>query len=355
MCRHEIITHACGHKEDTGFFCDQAQHYGPHFNKVGCSDYTIGPERQYSTQCGKQRGFYCAQTQDGVIIDKVKEAMDTSVAQFSLKKSELQEIVLACSNYHQEAQARGIPVENLQNVSGYRNLTEQRSEVVNSCTITRNRIFYLNTILNHAWKHHAQLAPGVGDHTVWTRRTFDFANTIFPINMLQPIRHLLPGWGPNATLSTNLQQMNAPGQYQRLQMNALGQHPGLQMNTPGQHSGSLQTSNPDQYQSPLPTNAQETTTAADSGMQPPRQAKRPKLSLSTTPLKQKNVPEQESPAIRGIIRGYTPEGETFMEKCVRYKGQLTVEHNKNVAEAMANAGYDVAANGVRPAPKKGRE
>jgi hypothetical protein len=129
----------------------------------------------------------------------------------------------------------------------------------------------------------------------------------------------------------------------------------LQMNTPGQHSGSLQTSNPDQYQSPLPTNAQETTTAADSGMQPPRQAKRPKLSLSTTPLKKKNIPEQESPAIRGIIRGYTPKGETFMEKCVRYKGQLTVEHNKNVAEAMANAGYDVAANGVRPAPKKGRE
>jgi hypothetical protein len=344
MCRHEIITYACGHKEDIGFFCDQAQHYGPHFNKAGCSNYTHGPGTQYTIQCGKQRGFYCAHTQDGVVIDTIKEAMDNSMAQLNLKKSELQEIVLAGSNYHQEARARGIPVKDLKNVSDYRNLTAQRSEVVNSCTITRNRMFFFNTLLNHAWNNKDQLAPGVGNNTVWTRRTFNFANTIFPINMLQPIRHLLPGWAPNPTASTNLPAMNTFSQHRGLQMNALGQHP-----------DPPQTNTPDQYQGQLPVNGQETTSNADSEIQPPKQAKRPKLSLSTTPLKQKqkNVTEQASPAYPGIVRGYTPEGETFMAKAVRYREQLGAAHNNHVAEEMAKAGYDVANNGVRPAAKQG--
>jgi hypothetical protein len=355
MCRHEIITYACGHKEDIGFFCEQAQHYGPHFNKTACSNYTHGPGTQYDIQCGKQRGFYCSHTQDGVIIDKIKDAMERSMAQLDMKRAELQDIVLAGSNYHQEAKARGVSVEQLANVSDYRILTAQRSEIVNSCTITRNRIFFFNTLLNHAWNEKNRLAPGVGGHTDWNRQTFDFANTIFPIDMLRPIGHLLPGWAPNPTASTNRPPMNTFGQHQGLQMNALGQHHGLQMNTPSQHAGPLQMNTPDQYQGQLRMNAQERTTDADSEMQPPKQSKRPKLSLSTTPLKQqqKNVTGRESPTHPGIVRGYSPEGETFMDKAVRYREQLGAAHNNHVAEEMTKAGYDVANNGVRPAPKQG--
>jgi hypothetical protein len=322
MCRHETATYACGHKEDLGFFCELAQSYGPLFNKAACHNYSHGPERvDPFNQCGKQNGFYCARSQDGVVIDKTRDAMKTAHAQFNIKKTEFQSIALTCTNYLQEAKARDLSTEALAKVPLYRDLEQKRQLLGRQCTILRNRAIYFNSLINHAFRNRNLLAPGVCHHPEWDHISFDFAHSIFPLDMLQPIRHMLPGQIPPL-------------------MPLVGQH-------------SQNTMNQDQHQRQMTGNE----TPADPGSAAPashvRPTQRPKLKVNITPTKQTTVTEQGSPISSDIIRGNTPEGEDRMTKAARYRAQLSVTHRKSVSDAMEEAGYDVQTHGIRPPGRQG--
>ena len=325
MCRHETATYACGHKEDLGFFCDYAQLYGPFFNKAACPNYSHGPETvDYNNQCGKEKGFYCAKSQDGVVVDKAKGAMLTARAQFDIKKTGFEHITLRCTNYLQEAKTRGLPAEELAKVPDYRNLVQQRQTLGQQSTILRNRIIYFNSLINHAFRERDRLLPGMCLKPEWDCSGFDFAHSIFPPDMLQPIRHTLPGQAPS---------LMTPG----------GSHPQNAANA---------------YQDPTHRTDDETHATLGSSAPPAPQVKstrRPKLNVTTTPKKQTTVTDEGSPMSSDIIRGNTPEGEGRMTKALRYREQLTDTRKKAVTDAMVLAGHSGWTPGTRPHGRSSRK
>jgi hypothetical protein len=323
MCRHETATFACGHKEDLGFFCDRAQSYGPLFNKVNCPNYSHGAEKvEPFNQCGKHGGFYCARSQDGVVIDKIKDGQNTANAQFNIKRTEFQPIALQCSNYLQEAKTRGMPTEELAKVPRYRELEQRRQLLGSQCTVLRNRSAFFNNLFNYAFEFRARLAPGVCHHPEWDFVSFDFVHSIFTFDQLRPIRHLIPGQGlPPVT--------------------PVGPHP---QNTMNQHQDQSQSINNEMLAGPDPQ------------APPAPQAKstqRPKLKVTITPKKQITITEAGSPLNSDPVRGNTPEGEDMMSKAARFRAQLTGSCQKVVTDAMNGAGYDVETYGIRP-PVRGK-
>lgn len=323
MCRHETATYACGHKEDLGFFCDYAQSYGPLFNKVNCPNYSHGAEKfDPFKQCGKLRGFYCARSQDGVVIDKAKDAQNTANSQLSIKTSQFQLVALKCSNYLQEAKTRGMSTEELAKVPLYCKLEQARELLGTQCTILRNRSIYFNNLLNYAFRNCNMLAPGVCHHPEWDLVSFDFFHSIFSPNMLQPIRHLLPGQALPPTTPVGPHVQNTMNQYQH----------------------QLQSVN------------DETFTAPGPQAPPAPQAKstqRPKLKVTITPTKPITVTEEGSPLTSELVRGNTPEGEDMKARAARYRAQLTGLQQKVVSVAMTGAGYDVETHGIRPPGRHG--
>jgi hypothetical protein len=343
MCRHETATYACGHKQDLGFFCEYAQPYGPLFNKVNCPNYSHGAEKlDPINQCGKQRGFYCARSQDGVVIDKAKDAQDTATAQCNIKKSELQRIALSCSNYLQEAKMRDVPTEEPVKVPRYCELEQQRQLIGSQCTILRNRAIYFQNLLNYAFANRDRLAPGVCHYPEWDLVSFDFAYSIFSPIMLQPVRHLLPGQIPlpMKPAGPNLQD-------------AINQYPG-QIPPPTTPAGPQPRDTRNQCPGQLQSTNNETLVGPSPGAPPAPQAKsvqRPKLRVKTTPSKQTIVTEEGSPMSSELIRGNSPEGEDPMAKAARYRAQLTDSRKKVVTGAMIGAGYEIGINGIRPPGK----
>ena len=325
MCRHETATYACGHKEDLGFFCDYAKSYGPLFNKVNCPNYSHGAEKiDHFNQCGKQRGFYCARSQDGAVIDRVNNARETARGQLSTKQAQFQHITLTCSNYLQEAKTRSMPAEELNKNPAYSKFEQQRQLLGRQCTVLRNRIIYFNSVLNHALSNRHLLAPGVCHHPEWDFVSFDFAHSVFPPNLLQPILHTLPGQRPPLMAPAGLSADPYP------------------QNTMNQHQNPLPSFNSNVLAdpSPAPTVPQV------------KSAQRPKLKVTITPTKQTTVTEEGSPISSDIIRGDTPEGETPMARAVRYRAQLNETRTQHVTDAMARAGYDVENHGIRPPPAR---
>ncbi|GAB7335214.1 hypothetical protein MBLNU13_g07634t1 [Cladosporium sp. NU13] len=344
MCRHETATYACGHKQDLGFFCDYAKSYGPLFNKVNCPNYSHGAEKfDTFNQCGKQRGFYCAKSQDGVVIDKAKDAQSTANFQLNIKKSEFQRIALSCSNYLQEAKMREVPNEELVKLPHYCKLEQQRQLVGSHCTILRNRSIYFQNLLNYAFGKRNMLAPGVCHYPEWDLVSFDFDHSIFSLSMLQPIRHLLPCLIPPPMTPAGPHIQNTMNQYP-------GQVP-PSMTPSGSHSQNTTTQYPGQVES---TN-NEALVGPSPGATPAPQAKsvqRPKLKVKTMPTKQTIVTEEGSPMSSEIVRGKSPEGEDMMAKAARYRAQLTDSRKKVVTGAMIGAGYDLGSNGIRPPAKQ---
>lgn len=323
MCRHETATHACGHKEDLGFFCEYAQPYGPLFNKVNCPNYSHGAEKfDPFNQCGKQGGFYCSRSQDGVVIDRAKDTQNTTRAQLDIKKTEFERITLIRTNYLQEAKMRGMPTEELVKVPNYCKLEQQHQLLGRHCTILRNRIIYFNNMFNHAFGHRNLLAPGVCHHPEWDLVSFDFAHSIFPPDLLQPIRHLLPGQIPPPMTPVGPHLQNSMNQYQ----------------DQSQSFNNQMLAGPDHEASPVPQ---------------VKSVQRPKLKVKITPTKQITVTEEGSPMSSEIARGHTPEGEDPMARAARYRAQLTGSRQKVVREAMVDAGYDVDSHGIRPPGRHG--
>lgn len=320
MCRHEVIIHACGHKEDIGYFCDTANSFGPLYRKIDCFYYSHGPERQYFSLCGKEGGFYCARTQDGVIIDGAKRGLGDAQVQLDLKMAEFERVVVAGSNYLAEAKMRGLSTEELEDLPGYRESQQQRQKVGEQCTILRNRHTYLNTLINHAWRNRERLQVGSHYLPPWDLTKFDFAHSVFTESLLQPIRRHLPGQNPGPIPPTELRV----------------------------------NSTPDQHSSPPQATPNRVSINAGSAMQPPtqtRSAPRTRSKLSTAPVEQANATTQTPSINPNIIRGLTPEGETKMEKALRYRSQLEAANKKAMAEAMTQAGYDVQTQPVRLPPK----
>lgn len=326
MCRHETATYACGHKQDIGFFCEHAQSYGALFNKVNCPNYSHGAEKlDQFNQCGKQGGFYCARSQDGVVIDKAKHAQNTANGQFNIRKNEFQHIALKCTNYLQEAKARGVPPEELAKHPIYSKLDRQRQLLGGHCTVLRNRAIYFSNLLNHAFGNRNLLAPGVCRHPEWDPVSFDFDRSIFSPGLLKPILHLLPGQG--APL------MAPAGPYLP---NIMNQYPDQTQN-----SSNEMLSGPGPEAPPVPQ---------------VKSTQRPKLKVTTTPIKQMIVTEEGSPMSSELIRGHTPAGEDMMARAARYRAQLTESQKKVVSDAMVDAGYDVESHGIRPPPgRQGRK
>lgn len=329
MCRHETATYACGHREDRGFFCEFAQSYGPFFNKAACPNYSHGAEIVDAiNQCGAQKGFYCAHSQDGVVVDKAKDAMDTARDQFNMKKSEFERIALSCSNYLQEAKTRGLSNEALSKNPQYRVLEQKRQQLGRQCTVLRNRALYFNNLLNHALRNRHLLAPGVCHHPEWDRITFDFAHSIFPVDLLQPILHTLPGQTP-APLQAPVPITPVGARFR----NAVNQSHSLP------HLINTEVNASPDLGSPLIPQA--------------KSMQRPKLMVTITPTKQTTVTEQGSPMSSNIIRGHTPEGEDRKAKAARYREQLTASHKNVMDDRMTKAGYNVKAHGIKPPEKDG--
>lgn len=345
MCRHETVTYACGHKQDLGFFCGYAKSYGPLFNKVHCPNYSHGAEKlEPFNQCGKQGGFYCARSQDGVVIDKAKDAQNTANLQLSIKKSEFQRIALSCSNYLQEAKIREVPAEELVKLPQYCKLEQQRQLVGGHCTILRNRSVYFQNMLNYAFGKRDSLAPGVCHYPEWDLASFDFDHSIFSSSMLQPIRHLLPCQIPPPVTTVGPHLQNTTNQYPDQvppPMTPAGPQPS---NTMNQYQGQSQSISNQTLSGPVPE-------------APPvlqvKSVQRPKLKVKITPTKQTIVTEEGSPMSSVLIRGNSPEGEDVMAKAARYRAQLTDSRKKVVIGAMIGAGYDVGSHGIRPPGKHG--
>lgn len=345
MCRHETATYACGHKQDLGFFCDYAKSYGPLFNKVHCPNYSHGAEKfDQFNQCGKQRGFYCARSQDGVVIDKAKDAQNTANFQLNIKKSEFQRIALSCSNYLQEAKMREMPTEELVKLPNYCKLEQQRQLVGGHCTILRNRSIYFQNLINYAFGKRDSLAPGVCHYPEWDLVSFDFDHSIFSPSMLQPIRHLMPCQIPPPVTPAGPHLQNNMNQYPSQAPPPMTPAGPNSLNTMDQYPGHLQSTN------------NETLAGPALGAPPAPQAKsmqRPKLKVTITPTKQTIVTEEGSPMSSELIRGNTPEGENMMARAARYRAQLTGSRKKVVIGAMIGAGYDVGSQGIRPPGKHG--
>jgi hypothetical protein len=325
MCRHETATYACGHKQDLGFFCDYAQSYGPFFNKVDCPNYSHGAEKlDQINQCGKLGGFYCARSQDGVVVDKAKDAQNTANAQLNIKTSQFQHIALKCTNYLQEAKMRGMSNEELAKVPHYCKLEQARELLGTQCTILRNRSIFFNNVLNHAFRNRNLLAPGVCHYPEWDLVSFDFVHSIFTPNMLQPIRHLLPGHALPPTTHAGPHVQNTMNQYQ----------------------DQLQSVNDETFTTPVPQAPPEPQT---------KSTQRPKLKvkIAPTPTKQITVTEEGSPLSSELVRGSTPEGEDVKARAARYRAQLTGSQQKVVSVAMTGAGYDVETHGIRPPGRHG--
>jgi hypothetical protein len=337
MCRHEYASYACGHHRDLGHFCSNAQSAALP-SKVHCTQYVPLPEMHYSTQCGRRNGFYCGETQDGRLIDTFQDAMDRMKIEAAMRKSEAESSKLQCANCVSEAKTRGVPTEDLQTLPTYVMLKQRHDAAMVRYTVLCGKYKVLLPIVDYAHKNRNLLEPGVRYQPFWNGTSFDFKNTIFPMQLLQPIFHILPGYNPAQTPQTI---------------------------PPGGTAVNLQ-------QDSYVTNNMSTGSGLDSEPAVGHKSapsQRPKLTVSTTSnqpvfIRQVvSVTEQGSPVshskvrpkVMTPIRGETPEGEAHTEKAVRYLKQLEVEGEKYVAKAMTDAGYDVARYGIRPLPKMGRK
>ena len=327
MCRHEVVYYGCGHQKDLGFFCDNAQFYGPLFIKAGCPNYTYGESKnEPHQQCGEQGHFYCAQKQDGVVIDKAREALDVAEFHFKETKSKFEDIALKHASFVSQAELKGVSSEDLPKLAAYRELQQQHRYLGWQYGVAHNRVFYLNTIINHAWNSRERLEVGAGYQPIWDGIRFDFPNSIFPPDILNPIKNQLPGFASKAPASA----AGIPfvrGSYQRHDLT-----PATITHT---NASTIQ-----QFQSPLQARSSQRAKAAQ-------------LVGSTKPTG--ITTQHSSPMDPALFRGNSPEGEDKMAKAVRIRDELAARRSKIVSDAMTDIGYDVKNNGLRPMPKVGRK
>ena len=158
---------------------------------------------------------------------------------------------------------------------------------------------------------------------LWDGTSFDFDASIFPLQLLEPIKRQIPAQFP---------EPNAPGP-----------------------TSAATVVNHQQQQQHL-QEGMGFPPIANFGMtvQPPHQRRPTQQQIgSTTPKRQTDVASQSSPVGEDLVRGDTPEGETREEKAVRYRDQLKSAAARKMADSMSKQGYDVQKYGVSPALKVG--
>lgn len=320
MCRHEVRTFGCGHSEDLGFFCDYSEGHGPFFNKAACPNYTYGDSKhEPNSQCGRQGNFYCARKQDGVVIDKARDALDVAEAHFNETKSKYEAVAVKHAMFLSEADLRGVSREDLPKYAAYRDHEKQRKYVKFQYTVAHNRVCYLNAIINHAWKNRGRLGLGVGHQPFWDGIHFDFSNSIFPSNILGPIKNQLPGFSSMMPASI--------------------------------------VDGPSRNRDPLPTASAHAKANIAQQFHSPLQARSMQQAKAAQPTGPSNNTESMAPHSSStsqlFLRGNSPEGEDKMAKAIRIRDELAARRNKIVSDAMADIGYDVENNGLRPSPRGG--
>ena len=326
MCRVEYTFFTCGHTDDNSVDCELAQSYGPFFNRTGCVNYNLGGSTHSQLQCGKLLGFYCAKTQNGMIIEKCRDALQRLEVTFLDKNAEKHRLCASWESYRSEKSARGHSLDSLASIPTYRNIDQQREQLIRECNGLEHRRQYLNTLIAHAYRNRHLLATSLFQ-PLWDGTSFDFDASIFPPHLLEPIRRQIPtpfsmAIAPVATNVANTTNQ----QYHRQQ----------QQQFPQQGMVFPPIANPSISAPPL---QQTRLTQQQMG--------------SVTPKRQRAVTNERSPIGEDIIRGHTPEGETMEEKAVRYRDQLKAAAAQKTADSMSKQGYDVQQYGISPAPKIG--
>jgi hypothetical protein len=313
MCRVEYKLFTCGHTEDHSVNCELAQSFGPFFNRTGCVNYDFNYNHA-QTQCGTVMGFYCAKTQNGTIIEKAREALQRLGPLFQEKDEEKKHICAAWETYRSETTARGQSLDSLVANPTYRNIEHQREGLIKECNGLEFRRQYLNGLVAHAYRNRHLLEPGVTFQPLWDGKSFDFAASIFPPQLLEPIRGQIPNQSPTPIVPA------ARSMEQHLPQQGVGLPPIANF---GMTAPSLQKTRSTQQQ-----------------------------MGSVTPKRQADVMEGRS-LVEDIVRGHTPEGETREQKALRYRDQLKAASAQKMAEMMAKQGYSVQQLAASPAPKFG--
>jgi hypothetical protein len=315
MCRVEYKLFTCGHTEDHSVDCELAQSFGPFFNRTGCVNYDFNYTHA-QTQCGNVMGFYCAKTQNGMIIEKSREALQRLGPHFQKKDAEKKSVCASWNTYREQTLARGHSLDSLVANPTYRNIEHQREELIKECNGLESRRQYLNGLIAHAYRNRHLLELGVTFQPLWDGKNFDFAASIFPPQLLAPIRGQIPNQSPTPIVPSARSTME-------------------------QH---------------LPQQGMDPPPVANFGMTaPPLQKTRSTQHQmgSVTPKRQADVMEGRSPVGEDIVRGHTPEGETREEKAVRYRDQLKAASAQKMADSMAKQGYTFQQLAASPAPKVG--
>jgi hypothetical protein len=315
MCRVEYKLFTCGHTEDHSVDCELAQSFGPFFNRTGCVNYDFNYTHA-QTQCGNVMGFYCAKTQNGMIIEKSREALQRLGPHFQKKDAEKKSVCASWNTYREQTLARGHSLDSLVANPTYRNIEHQREELIKECNGLESRRQYLNGLIAHAYRNRHLLELGVTFQPLWDGKNFDFAASIFPPQLLAPIRGQIPNQSPTPIVPSARSTME-----QHLPQQGMGLPP-----------------------------------IANFGMAaPPLQKARSTQQQmgSVTPKRQADVMEGRSPVGEDIVRGHTPEGETREEKAVRYRDQLKAASAQKMADSMAKQGYTFQQLAASPAPKVG--
>lgn len=321
MCRVEYTFFTCGHTDDHSVDCELAQAYGPFFNRAGCVNYSFGSTNT-ELQCGKLMGFYCAKTENGMIIEKCREALQRLETTFVDKSGEKDRVCASWESYRSETVARGHSLDSLASIPTYLNINQQRDQLIRECDGLEHRRKYLTAMITHAYKNRHLLVSTMYQ-PLWTGTSFDFGASIFPAHLLEPIRRQIPGAFPVAIApaASNTMVPQPQQRQQQQQQQGIGFPP--LVNT-----------------SMTPQPVQQTRfTQQQMG--------------SVTPKRQINVTNQGSPIGEDITRGQSPEGETMEHKAVRYRNQLKAAAAQKMADNMSKQGYDVQTYGISPALKIG--
>jgi len=318
MCRVEYTFFTCGHTDDHSVDCELAQAYGPFFNRAGCANYSFGSTNA-ELQCGKLMGFYCSKTQNGMIIEKCREALQRLETTFLDKSGEKDRICASWDSYRTETLARRQSLDSLASIPTYRNIDQQRAQLIRECNGLEHRRQYLNTMIAHAYRNRHLLVTTIRQ-PLWTGTSFDFDASIFPPQLLEPIRRQIPTAFPMAIAPAAAHTMI--------------QHP--QQHQQQQGMGFPPIANPRMAAPPI------------------QQTRFTQQQIGSVTLKRQiNVANQRSPIGEDIVRGHTPEGETMEQKAVRYRDQLKASAAQKMSESMSKQGYDVEQYGISPAPKIG--
>lgn len=342
MCYTCIVSRACGHNFYQTVDCELAEAHGPLYNRLNCPNYQCFSSHT-DEQCGKG-GFYCAKMQDGAILDKAHDAAEVLHARLIENSSQLQIAFAANQNLLQSGTAN----QNLLTSPEYQRLWQNHNFLNQRRQNLERQHAYAIALISHGLQNRDRLAPGAFGQIPFSITHFDLASSIFTVDQLAPIMGLLPG----RRMQTAVPQHNAgqvPAQIQPAYNNvpAFAQQ---QVPVPAQQSltdVSLST------QQQVPARAQQAL--ANTSVSTQQQVPGLTSSLSEPNVEAKtsrptvNVAALSHEELQERYRGFSPEGETPIEKGRRIGQMMKADSDKHVADQMAALGY----SNIRPAPKAG--